>query len=374
MHWLGVGGAHPRENGLIAMTFAMIIAGGLMLGMLALTVDTGRLFVERRAVQNGADAAAIALAQDCALDSVSCAPGAPSIERAGTFADLNAADETSTVAEICGSTPFAACPDVSTHEWECRDSSEYGRFVRVRTATREADGATVIPPVFSDVLTPTDGTGLWACAQAAWGSVGFGLATVPFALSVCDYVESGTTVVMSFPNNASTRTCTITDANGDTHYYEEGLAGLSYFTREGTPFDCVTPVLVNVGDWLTRQTIASTQQVCGSPQPGDRLNALLGTDMPLPVVGNVATNGQGSYPFQVVSFVRFQFLGYWLQNQNTMGGTPPPGAGTASQRWQSAGCVPGVSCLYGTFVNAVSTDPILPGGLNTGAMAVQLIP
>lgn len=362
------------DRGIVAIMFALIVAGGLLIGMLALTVDTGRLFVERRAVQNGADAAATALAQDCALDLASCAPNEPSTTRATLFANANAADETSTVTSVCGSVPFAACEPVSTHEWECRDASAYDRFVRVRTATRETDGTAVVPPVFSDVLSGDGGRGLWACAQAVWGAAGSGTGIVPFALSVCDYNENGTLIAISFANNASTRVCTITDADGISWTYETGLSGLTYYTKEGSTFDCVTPVAVSVGDWLTRQNIASTQQVCGSPQPSDRLNALLNTEILLPIVGNVATNGQGSYPFQVISFARLRFLGYWLQNQNTSGGTPPPGIGTPRQRWNAVGCVPGTSCLYGTFTTGVTPGTVVPGGVNTGTVAIQLIP
>ena len=37
-----------------------------LIGVGALVIDVGRLYVERRDLQNGADAAALAVAQDCA--------------------------------------------------------------------------------------------------------------------------------------------------------------------------------------------------------------------------------------------------------------------------------------------------------------------
>ena len=374
MRWLSMRKPSGNDRGVIAVMFALVVAGGLMLGMLALTVDTGRLFVERRAVQNGADAAAMALAQDCALDLASCAPNAASTNRAGLFANVNAKDGTSTVSSVCGSAPFAACVAPRVHEWECRNASAYSRFVRVNTATREDDGTAVIPPVFSDILQPNPGTGLWACAQAVWGTANGAAGIVPFALSICDFLENGTKVAVSFANNSSTRSCTVTDADGVARSYTSALSGLTYYTKMETTFNCVTPVPINVGDWLTRQNVASTQQVCGSPQPSARLDALVGTAIYLPMVGNVATSGQGSYPFQVISFAQLQLIGYWLQNQNTSGGTPPPGTGSAIQRWRAAGCTSGVACLYGTFTNGVTVGSVVPGGPNTGAIAVQLIP
>ncbi len=59
----------------------------VLLGMGALVIDVGQLYAERRELQNGADAAALAVAQDCAggdcLDETATA---------GTYADDNAHD------------------------------------------------------------------------------------------------------------------------------------------------------------------------------------------------------------------------------------------------------------------------------------------
>jgi len=42
-----------------------------LLGMAGLVVDVGAMYQERRALSNGADAAALAIAEDCALGTVS---------------------------------------------------------------------------------------------------------------------------------------------------------------------------------------------------------------------------------------------------------------------------------------------------------------
>lgn len=355
-----------RDEGVIAMLAAIVIAGGLAIGMLALTVDVGRLFVERRDVQNGADAAAVALAEDCARGRASCAIATAPV-RAAAFADANAKDGTSRVTETCGTTPLGSCGPRSAHAWECQDPGAYARWVRVRTATRGSDGTTVVPPVFSDVLSPRTGQGTWACAQAAWGAAGSAQVVVPFAISICDYQRQGQLVAVSFANNGSTRTCTITDADGISRSYTTALTGLTYFTKAGSTFDCATPVSIAIGDLLTRQNVASTQQVCGV-QPSPRLNALIGSTLYLPIVGDVQTNGQGSYPFRVLSFAAVVFRGYFLQNAQTTGGTSP------SPSWASFGCRSGTSCVSGTFTTGVSPGTVVPGGTNTGTAAVQLIP
>ena len=355
------------DDGLIAIIGALVIAGGLMIGMLAMTVDVGRLFVERRALQNGADAAALALADDCARGQSACTSGAPAVTRATAFANANAADGTSQVTAVCGTAPLPACAGLRAHAWECQSPPVSSSYVRVRTATREQDGTSVVPPVFSDAMSGGAGTGLWACAQAAWGSARTAGSVVPFAISVCDYARNGTLVAVSFANNGSTRACTMVDNDGVTHSYASALTGFTYFTKPGSSFDCITPVPVSIGDVLTRQNVASTQQVCGV-QPTPRLNALIGQTIYLPIVGDVQTNGQGSYPFRVVAFAAVVLRGYFLQNAQTSGGTPP------SPSWASKGCRSGVSCLYGSFTTGVTVGDISTGTPNTGVTVVQLIP
>ena len=72
----------------------------VLLGMGALVIDVGQLYAERRELQNGADAAALAVAQDCAggdcLDETTTAD---------TYADDNAHDGEAGVDEVCGSGP-----------------------------------------------------------------------------------------------------------------------------------------------------------------------------------------------------------------------------------------------------------------------------
>ena len=55
------------ERGAIAMMVTVLLASGVLLGCAALSVDVGNLSAERRQLQNGADAAALSAAQDCAI-------------------------------------------------------------------------------------------------------------------------------------------------------------------------------------------------------------------------------------------------------------------------------------------------------------------
>ena len=89
-----------RESGAIIVIVAVLLVGGVLIGMAALSIDVGSLYAERRQLQNGADSAALAVAQDAArsCSTGSCVP----TTRAQTYANSNAKDGASSVLEVCG--------------------------------------------------------------------------------------------------------------------------------------------------------------------------------------------------------------------------------------------------------------------------------
>jgi Flp pilus assembly protein TadG len=75
----------------------------VLLGMGAIVVDFGQLYVERRELQNGADAAALAVAQDCAGGDCR-----DETATARTYANDNARDGKAGIGDVCGSGPASA--------------------------------------------------------------------------------------------------------------------------------------------------------------------------------------------------------------------------------------------------------------------------
>ena len=55
----------PDEGVVLVLVAGLLV---VLLGMAALAVDLGSLYSERRQLRNGADAAALAIAEDCAWD------------------------------------------------------------------------------------------------------------------------------------------------------------------------------------------------------------------------------------------------------------------------------------------------------------------
>lgn len=159
-----------RDRGAVTTMLAIGLGTGLFMGIGAVVVDVGELYVEREELQTGADAAALAIAKSCAKDPGSCASQAPS---GALYANLNAKDGKSHVTTICGTGPgLAACPPPSGNLTACLGAAA-GTYVEVRTATETESGGTVLPARFARALTgygEHNGTAVAACARATWGS------------------------------------------------------------------------------------------------------------------------------------------------------------------------------------------------------------
>lgn len=86
------------EDGATAVVVALLTL--VLFGFGAIAVDAGQLYQERRELQNGADAAAMAAAHDCAKDVISCSiTGLELNDTVDEYANANANDDESS-AEI----------------------------------------------------------------------------------------------------------------------------------------------------------------------------------------------------------------------------------------------------------------------------------
>jgi len=353
------------SRGAVSIVVAFVVAGGLLMGLLAMVVDGGRAFNERRLVQNGADAAVLAVAQECALNPGSC-DSQRVLERAGELANLNAGpDGVTALVELCGSGDLGACRALSAHMWECQPPDPYPNFARVHTATLEQDGAGILPPIFSRAIG-VDGTGLWACAQATWGSARSVSITFPIALSACDYQSDTAAVIEIFkpptfvPGQGPT--CTIVDSDGNEQTLRDLVNGFFYVQLDANRKECETPVEVSIGDILDRSE--NIVQLCGSRYE-QALQRLIGRDSALPIFDRISPGGLGTAQMRVASFVSFRLEGYRLGGGREFGS--PPGG------WPTQ-CRANNRCLYGIFGRAVIGGGVDPGAPNLGLQSVQLIP
>ena len=173
------------DRGAVGVLVAILLGTGVLLGMAAMAVDVGQLYSERAQLQNGADAAALAVATTCSAGT--CAPG---LSR--QYADANAADGTAAVDLVCG-TGMGGCPASTGKITDCPPPPASGtNYVDVHTSTLTARGSTLVPPVFARALLGNGhyrGTTVGACAQAEWGASSAAL-TTSFTVSGCDWAQA----------------------------------------------------------------------------------------------------------------------------------------------------------------------------------------
>lgn len=183
-----------RSDSGAAAIIVAIVVGCFLIGMSALAIDVGSFYVERRQLQNGADAGALAVAASCVKSTCDTS-------KAQSYANANAKDGTSNLdgsvgPAVCGT--FAGLPTCSTptlpaasQVYDCAEPPPASgiQYVQVRTSTRQQGGSTVIPPFLARALPGNSsyaGTTVHACARAAVApaSGGFGFAAT---ISECEW-------------------------------------------------------------------------------------------------------------------------------------------------------------------------------------------
>ena len=133
------------ERGAVGIFVAMLLGGGVLLGMGALVVDVGQLYQERAELQNGADAAALGVAKSCALGA--CDPAlAVSLRRRQRLGTDRPERPGFPGLRLGGG--LAGCPQRRRHD-RLPAAARRRNYVDVFTSTRTASGCTLLPPVFA---------------------------------------------------------------------------------------------------------------------------------------------------------------------------------------------------------------------------------
>jgi Flp pilus assembly protein TadG len=377
------------ESGSIAIIVTILISSTLLFGLFMAVADVSTLYTERRVVQNAADSAVLAIANECATDGFGaidgnnlayadkvCLNSVNAKQFAEYYANVNSPDQVTSVVEVCGTT-LGACGAQPQGNLKCQSvSPQYTNFVRIVTRSREASGSS-ITPIFSKVLDSTSGgIDVFGCAQAAWGNSGSATVLFPFSLSICDYQQAGSITANDFASNSPTLTqgCSITDLSGTVLNYTSPLSGFALTSGFGCPGSS-TPQSISVGDQLRIETsLSQLESICGSSSAFyASLSNLVGNKIIVPAVGNVVCNSQsnncqGSFTFNVAGFLSFNFIGGKFQNRGTVGMAPTSG-------WPNK-CNASRNCIYGNFDKGLVSSGTIntnPGVPNTGTRAVLLI-
>ncbi len=381
----GQGSSLPRhrsgqhDGGAVTILLALLLGGGVLLGMAALTIDVGTLFSERRELQNGADASALAVAQGCARASA-CDTSSGGV--AAQYANSNAKDAAANVTTVCGSgvVGLSGCSaNTGPQLTRCLGTvpSAASGWVEVRTATRTAAGSTLLPPVFARTLTGNAayaGTTVSACARAAWGPVGSLSVAFPVTFSRCEYNYFTSTSGLSAPPTYSSTnprpsgrevaillkdpqitnapgTCPSSPPGGDR---PGGFGWIDLDSGAG----CAAAIDVN---GVIGANPGSTPAICDAAIAGALESVIY-----IPVYDSVSGTGNTA-EYHVNGFAAFYLSGYRLAGGLNDPGDNYPGNCTTGP---AAG---GTRCLYGWFVSGLApTGGTIGSGIDYGVRVVQL--
>jgi hypothetical protein len=335
-----------REEGVSMVLIAVLLVA--LLGFAGIAVDLGAMWMERRELRTGADAAVLAIAEDCALGTKPCT-NEIAAQTAADYTDFNAPDgssgfedlELDLVEQTVRLVAFAQDGDTGERGYEVALMSVFG-YDRM------------------DVTAP---------AAAVWGFPAAGEG-IPITIEECEFYKAGPfdeetghsdTVTLVFhdgraPEEETVETCALRPAGQD---YPGGFGWL-----ESPLSNCLAWIVR--GDW----TDGGTGGGAGQPPPNtgctvDVLReAIYQKDILIPVYSEIRGEGAGAQ-YYMEGFAIFHVIAYKLGNRP--GYTEPAGFDCP---------IPGQGedpiCLRGYFKQGTLTWGEI-GGQDYGAVIVKLI-
>jgi hypothetical protein len=347
-----------RDRGALVILVAIMMVA--LLGIGALVIDIGALLVERRELQNGADAAALAVAQDCA------GPGCVNATSTATlYARLNARDDRALVETLCGQAPgIASCPAGYVPPPGTNGASGW---VRAVTRTETFDGGDQVRFVLAPIMNSLTGATVRSSAVAAWGPTG-SAGTLPFTFSECEFQRMipegaefpvGTVTVYSKAQGRANQAPLVPDCEPRSAPGGTVEGNFGWLSVSGT--DCSVDLIV--GD---------TIQARGDPGNDNLLNkapcseAMVQNQTVLLPLFNQAEGVGNNVVYTISGFAAFTVTAYRLSGSAWPTGftcPPPPGTTGAGRN---------LRCFQGQFIRTVTGGGEFSDGSDFGARAVKM--
>ena len=304
------------ERGATAVMFALLLVP--MLGFAALAIDVGALYAERARLQVGADAAAIAVAQDCSR---------------GNCGDMQATAQALIAANDTEGT--AAQPVLSSDPLSV-------------TVT----GGTPKEHWFAPIIGH-DSTQVSATATVGWGNPSRGTAVLPLTFSWCEFEQMTGGGVPSeevvrtiyFTKSSATTGCT-----GPSNNIVPG--GFAYLDTDPGACEATTGI---GGQWFSK-TGNSVPSACSTTD----FSEWIGQSVLLPLFEESGESGNNAW-YRVYGYAAFKLTGYSLGGQYSSHVKPCNG----EQR-----CVAGYFTRFVELSDAWDYDPTAP---DTGSSILRLI-
>jgi len=313
---------------LVAVTLIAVI------GMVAFAVDAGAIYAERRELQNGATAAALAIAEDCGVGLPCDSPTA--MTTAEEYADANASDLAANIHTL--------------------DLDTVAKSVTVIAQTEDTAGTTILAPFFAQVIGYSGGT-VGASATAVWGypKSGSGL---PLIISDCEWdkVKDNTPddpsdpFIFYFHDGKTTDDCAA-QAGQDWDGDDRLAGGFGWLDTGGGGCG----IIVAVDDWPDEDPGASPSTGCS---PSELKALLLDKDVAIPYFNDVRGLGANG-EYHVSGLGSIHVTGY-----NFGGQFKEPSTAEAP-------CKGDLRCLAGYISSKTITSGEL-GGEDRGVLIVKL--
>lgn len=321
----------PTDRGASSVIVALMMVP--LLAFAALAVDIGAVYADRQQLQTGADAGALAIAQDCAREACGD-PGATAQDMAGM--NLNADGAVGAISSL----------------------DEASGEVRVQTST--------VREHWFAPLIGIDQTEVQARAGARWGYPTGGTAVMPLTFSACELdAQEGITVVRDGETNEVVR-LDIPEATPDitvefTKTSENGCTGRSGNEIPGG-FGWLSPRPDNC--WETESIIGGqvdSDPGASAPAPctEEDFREWIGKTVLLPIFDDSTGSGSGG-EYTVIGYAGFTLSGFSF-----------PGAKYPSP----APCNGDTRCVRGSFdrfVDLTDNFDYSPSGPRLGAAVVAL--
>ena len=186
------------SDGAIALVLALLVSGALVVGLLALVVDVGSQYQERRVLQKVADSLALAIGQDCAEgNALGLCIGTLQLSGAqhpaSRYAVKNSDDGKTRIDEVCGRgyPGLADCGDQTSKLLGCSAvRPDIESYVRVKVKTLTSNENSSLKFRFAIPGGDSSSAPIRACSQVRFGITDKAPVIFPFALSLCGYEDS----------------------------------------------------------------------------------------------------------------------------------------------------------------------------------------
>ncbi|MFI7482201.1 pilus assembly protein TadG-related protein [Kocuria sp. M1R5S2] len=323
--------AHRETGERGASTILVAMSMVVMLGFTALAIDVGAMYHERAELQSGADAAVLAVAQDCGM-GVNCT-GPAAHPTAQQYAEKNAKDGAVNVAE-----------PVFT-----------GSTVRVNVSTRAQSGAGSLALTFAPILGVNEATvGATSAAQVITPNKG--PAVLPIVISPCDFDPS----LSAGPQVLKLHSITGSNKNATECGKKSATSGLNIpggFGFIDTPSSTVCTTTVSVDQTATSDPGNDLPSQCEAV-----LQQHVGKTILLPLYKDLGASGNKGW-YKIDGWVAFKLLGWRF-----------PSTSYANTTHSGATCSNPCTGIIGEFEKFASIDSgFTSGGPDYGASVVTMI-